>query len=103
MDHSAYQSWIVVVAAEQAEARKDWRVQPNRRVLQEEQRRRGRQVVPKHQLQVRQEQRLQPIDCFEQEQGPKPIGRFHQQLGQQVQELEGEYSCSIPNCIDNII
>jgi len=102
MDHSAYQSWIVVVAAEQAEERRDWRVQPNRRELREEQRRQGRQVVPKHQLQVRQEQRLQPIDCFEQEQVPTPIGHFHQ-LEQQVQELEGECSCSIPNCIDNII
>jgi hypothetical protein len=45
MDQAEKHSWVV--AAEEAEEKKDWRVQPNRRELQEEQRRQG-EVVPKH-------------------------------------------------------
>jgi predicted acetyltransferase len=47
MDQAEKHSWVVAVAAEEAEEKKDWRVQPNRRELQEEQRRQG-EVVPKH-------------------------------------------------------
>lgn len=89
-------SWILVVpvvAAEQVEEKRDWRVlQPNKRELREElQRQVQQQVVPRHRreelpLQEVQQEQL-PIDyCFGRELVPMPIDQPLQL--QLVQELE---------------